>query len=69
MILAADMRRRTQTFYSADLAEQKMLALRAGEVSGTWRSAGELLKLKTGAVDAIMASMLTEFDDIRSFLG
>jgi putative nucleotidyltransferase with HDIG domain len=32
-------------------------------------AAWELLKLKTGAVDAIMASMLTEFDDIRSFLG
>jgi putative nucleotidyltransferase with HDIG domain len=33
------------------------------------QAAWELLKLKTGAVDAIMASMLTEFDDIRSFLG
>jgi len=33
------------------------------------KAAWELLKLKTGAVDAIMASMLTEFDDIRSFLG
>jgi len=32
------------------------------------KAAWELLKLKTGAVDAIMASMLTEFDDIRSFL-
>lgn len=33
------------------------------------KAAWELLKLKTGAVDAIMAAMLTEFDDIRSFLG
>ena len=33
------------------------------------KAAWDLLKLKTGAVDAIMASMLTEFDDIRSFLG
>ena len=33
------------------------------------KAAWELLKLKTGAVDAIMASMLTEFDDIRAFLG
>jgi putative nucleotidyltransferase with HDIG domain len=33
------------------------------------QAAWELLKLKTGAVDAIMASMLAEFDDIRSFLG
>jgi putative nucleotidyltransferase with HDIG domain len=32
------------------------------------KAAWELLKLKPGAVDAIMASMLTEFDDIRSFL-
>jgi len=32
------------------------------------KAAWELLKLKTGAVDAIMTSMLTEFDDIRSFL-
>jgi len=32
------------------------------------KAAWELLKLKTGAVAAIMASMLTEFDDIRSFL-
>jgi putative nucleotidyltransferase with HDIG domain len=32
------------------------------------KDAWELLKLKPGAVDAIMASMLTEFDDIRSFL-
>ncbi|HSO59517.1 MAG TPA: HDOD domain-containing protein, partial [Desulfobacterales bacterium] len=32
------------------------------------KAAWGLLKLKTGAVDAIMASMLTEFDDIRSFL-
>jgi putative nucleotidyltransferase with HDIG domain len=33
------------------------------------KAAWELLKLKTGAVDAIMASMLAEFDDIHSFLG
>ncbi|MBI5579449.1 MAG: HDOD domain-containing protein [Deltaproteobacteria bacterium] len=33
------------------------------------KAAWDLLKLKTSAVDAIMASMLTEFDDIRSFLG
>jgi putative nucleotidyltransferase with HDIG domain len=32
---------------------------------GAW----ELLKLKPAAFDAIMADMLTEFDDIRSFLG
>jgi putative nucleotidyltransferase with HDIG domain len=32
------------------------------------KAAWELLKLKPGAIDAIMASMLTEFDDIRSFL-
>jgi len=33
------------------------------------KAAWDLLKLKTGAVDAIMAAMLNEFDDIRSFLG
>ena len=32
------------------------------------RSAWELLKLKTGSLDAIMATMLDEFDDIGSFL-
>ena len=40
-----------------------------GQVPPLDKAAWELLKLKTGAVDAIMASMLTEFDDIRSFLG
>jgi len=32
------------------------------------RSAWELLKLKTGSLDTIMATMLDEFDDIGSFL-
>lgn len=32
------------------------------------RSAWELLKLKTGSLDGIMATMLDEFDDIGSFL-
>jgi putative nucleotidyltransferase with HDIG domain len=32
------------------------------------RSAWQLLKLKTGALDAIMAVMLEQFDDINSFL-
>jgi putative nucleotidyltransferase with HDIG domain len=32
------------------------------------RSAWELLKLKAGSLDAIMATMLDEFDDIGSFL-
>jgi len=32
------------------------------------RSAWELLKLKTSSLDAIMAAMLDEFDDIGSFL-
>jgi putative nucleotidyltransferase with HDIG domain len=33
------------------------------------QAAWGLLKLKTAALDGIMAAMLTEFDDIRSFLG
>jgi hypothetical protein len=32
------------------------------------RSAWDLLRLKTSSLDAIMAAMLDEFDDIGSFL-
>jgi len=39
--LTADGRRRTQTFSSADLAEENRLALRAGEMIRTRRSARE----------------------------
>jgi HD-like signal output (HDOD) protein len=33
------------------------------------QTAWDILKLKTTALDGIMAGMLKEFDDIRSFLG
>jgi hypothetical protein len=42
VVLAADGRRPTQTFSSADPAEESRLALRAGEMSRARRSAGEL---------------------------
>ena len=42
VVLAADGRRQTQTFSSADLAEENRLALRVGEMIRARRSAGEL---------------------------
>jgi hypothetical protein len=42
LVLAADGRRRAQTFSSADLAEENRLALRAGEMIRARGSAGEL---------------------------